>query len=248
MNTAAIQHLRTPGFHLGTWLSLGSPALAELAGLCGFDWLLIDLEHGCVGEAVLFQTLQALRGSRSAVIVRIGAPQPDQIQRALDWGADGIMVPHVDTPQAAAACVRGTRFPPHGHRGYSRSVRACDYGLGAHDPAQRPLVFVQIESAQAVTRAREIAVVEGIDVLFIGPADLRFDLQAHNSALDYAESLNTVVQAARVAGIQAGILTRNDADIAPLGRQGFSVLAADSDMAILRKRYAELLALAHPSA
>jgi 2-dehydro-3-deoxyglucarate aldolase/4-hydroxy-2-oxoheptanedioate aldolase len=242
MNTTALTRLRAPCFHLGTWLSIGSPVIAELAGLCGFDWLLIDLEHGCGGEAALFQSLQALRGSRSAVIVRVGAPHPDLIQRALDWGADGIMVPHVDTAENARAAVRATRFPPHGTRGYSRSVRTCDFGLTPQDTAVQPLVFAQIESAQAVTHVREIAVVDGLDVLFIGPADLSFDLEATQSALTYEACLTSVCEAARVAGIQTGILCRSDADVLPLRARGITVQAVDSDTAILRNRYRDLVA------
>ena len=233
--------MRTPRFHLGTWLSLGSPVVAELAGLCGFDWLLIDLEHGAVGESALFQTLQALRGSKSAVIVRVGAPHHDLIQRVLDWGADGIMVPHVDTAEAARAIVRAAHFPPHGTRGYSRSVRACDYGLNVPDTPPHPLILAQIESAEAVGNVQAIAAVDGIDVLFVGPADLAFDLKASASSLTYAGSLQTVADAARAAGKQAGILTRDDKDLPVLLAQGYTVQAVDSDMAILRRRYQQLV-------
>ena len=242
MNTTAIQNLRTARFHLGTWLSLGSPVIAELAGLCGFDWLLIDLEHGCVGEAALFQTLQALRGSRSAVIVRVGAPHPDLIQRVLDWGADGIMVPHVDTAEIARAVVRAVRFPPHGTRGYSRSVRACGYGLELPDAAVQPLILAQIESAEAVGHVREIAAVDGLDVLFVGPADLSFDLKASGSTVTYDACLKTVAEAANACGRQAGILNRNEADATSLGELGYTVQAIDSDTAILRQRYKDLVA------
>lgn len=249
MNTSSLTHLRTPGLHLGTWLSIGSPVIAELAGLCGFDWLLIDLEHGCGGEAALFQTLQALRGSRSAAIVRVGAPHPDLIQRALDWGADGIMVPHVDTAEAARAVVRAARFPPHGTRGYSRSVRALDYGLNVPDAPAQPLLLAQIESAEAVGNVRDIASVDGIDALFVGPADLAFDLKATNAALTYDACLAAVAAAAQSAGRQAGILCRNDADAAPLAAQGYTLLAVDSDLAILRQRYQSLVSrLAAPPA
>ncbi len=249
MNTAAIRRLRTPGLHLGTWLSLGSPVIAELAGLCGFDWLLLDLEHGCGGEASLFQSLQSLRGTRAAVIVRVGAPHPDLIQRALDWGADGLMVPHVDTPKFAAEVVRAVRFPPLGTRGYSRSVRTCGYGLDSHATDVQPLLFAQIESAQAALSVREIAAVDGVDVLFVGPADLAFDLKAHPSALTYEHCLANVAKAAQTAARQAGILCRNDADAEPLARQGFSLLAVDSDLAILRQRYQSLVSrFAAPSA
>ncbi|HSH93327.1 MAG TPA: aldolase/citrate lyase family protein, partial [Roseimicrobium sp.] len=96
---------------LGTWLSIGSPVIAELASECGFDWLLIDLEHGCATDAALMPQLQASRGIR---IVRVGAPHPDLVSRALDWGADGIMFPHVSTVEAARQCVDTAHYPPHG--------------------------------------------------------------------------------------------------------------------------------------
>ena len=240
MNTTALTRLRAPRFHLGTWLSIGSPVIAELAGLCGFDWLLFDLEHGCGDEAALFQNLQAMRGSKSAAIVRVGAPHPDLIQRVLDWGADGIMVPHVDTAAIARSVVRSVRFPPHGTRGYSRSVRACGYGMELPDADVQPLVLAQIESAAAVANVGEIAAVDGIDVLFVGPADLAFDLKASASALTYEACLKAVADAARKSGKQTGILNRNEKDIPDLSVLGFTFQAVDSDLAILRQRYKDL--------
>jgi 2-dehydro-3-deoxyglucarate aldolase/4-hydroxy-2-oxoheptanedioate aldolase len=245
MNSTAVHHLRTRSFHLGTWLSLGSPVIAEVAGLCGFDWLLIDLEHGAVGEAALFPTLQALRGTRSAVIVRVGAPHPDLIQRVLDWGADGIMVPHVDDADIARAVVRATRFPPHGTRGFSRSVRALDYGAGrvsASASETAPLVLAQIESARAVAHAASVAAVDGVDVLFVGPADLNFDLKATAASLTYESCLTAVADAAHAAGKQAGLLNRKEKDVPALLAQGYTVQAVDSDLAILRQRYQDLVA------
>ena len=232
--------MRTSRLHLGTWLSLGSPVIAELAGQCGFHWLLIDLEHGAIGESALFQTLQALRGSKSTVIVRVGAPHHDLIQRALDWGADGIMVPHVDTAEVARAIVRAASYPPNGTRGYSRSVRAFDYGLNVPDAPPQPLILAQIESAEAVGNAPAIAAVDGIDILFVGPADLAFDLRAIASPLTYADCLQAVADAARAAGKQAGILNRSDADLPALLAQGYTIQALDSDLAILRRRYQQL--------
>jgi len=241
MNTTAINHLREPRLHLGTWLSIGSPVIAELVGQCGFDWLLLDLEHGCGGEASLFQNLQALRGSPSAVIVRVGAPHPDLIQRVLDWGADGIMVPHVETAEAARAVVRAVRFPPRGTRGYSRSVRTCNYGLGQPETGVQPLVFAQIESETGVANVRAIAAVDGVDVLFVGPADLAFDLKASSSARTYEDCLADVTSAAQTSGKQAGILCRNESNVASLTAQGFTAQAVDSDIAILRQRYLDLV-------
>jgi 2-dehydro-3-deoxyglucarate aldolase/4-hydroxy-2-oxoheptanedioate aldolase len=242
MNTASILRLREHRLHLGTWLSIGSPVITELAGLCGFDWLLIDLEHGCGGEASLFQNLQALKGSRSTVIVRVGAPYPDLIQRVLDWGADGVMIPHVDTAAIAQACVRAVRFPPRGDRGYSRSVRACGYGLETPDVSVQPLILAQIESKEAVGNVRDVAAVDGVDVLFVGPADLAFDLKASGSSLTYEACLQAVAAAAQEAGKQAGLLNRDESQVHDLTAQGFTVQAVDSDMAILRQRYKDLIA------
>ncbi|MDA3923530.1 MAG: aldolase/citrate lyase family protein [Kiritimatiellae bacterium] len=242
MNINTLEKFRSNSFQLGTWLSMGSPVIAELAGLCGFDWLLIDLEHGAVGESALFQVLQALRGTPTAVIVRIGAPHSDLIQRVLDWGADGIMVPHVDTAEQAQAVVRASRFPPRGMRGYSRSVRACDYGFDLSGSSVDPLIFTQIESAQAVSNVYEIAAVDGVDVLFVGPADLNLDLKAFESSLSYEECLETVAKAAAVNGRQAGLLNRNDTEVEALKVKGFSVQAVDSDLSILRGRFKDLVA------
>ena len=88
---------------IGTWLSVGSPVIAEVAALCGFDWVLLDLEHGSAPEAAIPDQLRALRGSQTKGIVRVGAPHPDLIARVLDWGADGVMVPHVNSVAEAAA-------------------------------------------------------------------------------------------------------------------------------------------------
>ena len=173
-----IAQLRERKPHLGTWLSLGSSVVAELAADCGFDWLLADLEHGSGSEAALVPQLQAIRGSGTAAIVRVGAPHADLIARVLDWGADGIMVPHVSTVAVAEECVTALRYPPRGRRGMSRSVRAYGYGLRPPETEVQPFLIAQIETIEAVENARAIAGVDGVDVIFVGPADLQFDLKA----------------------------------------------------------------------
>jgi 2-dehydro-3-deoxyglucarate aldolase/4-hydroxy-2-oxoheptanedioate aldolase len=233
MNNAPLQ--------LGTWLSTGSPALAELAGLSGFDWVLIDLEHGCASEAAVPDQLRALRGSLTRGIVRVGAPHPDLIARVLDWGAAGIMVPHVNSPAEAEAIVQAAHYAPRGRRGFSRTVRAYDYGLNPPgDVPRKPLILAQIETAVAVEQAVEIAQVDGIDVLFVGPADLQYDLKQRGSG-DYAQCLETVAAAARGAGKASGLLLRDSAELRRHRDLGFSAIAVDSDLAILRKAYQQIL-------
>jgi 2-dehydro-3-deoxyglucarate aldolase/4-hydroxy-2-oxoheptanedioate aldolase len=224
--------------HLGTFLSIGSPAVAELAAECGFDWVLIDLEHGCESEAALPNQLRALRGSGTIAIVRVSAPHPDLIGRVLDWGAQGIMVPHVNTVAEAEHCVRSAYYPPQGHRGVSRTVRAYGYGMRLPgDSPPKPIILAQIETAEGVANVEQIAAVQGIDTLFIGPADLSFDLKARQYPRSYDECVNLIVKAAKNHGKGCGILVRHADDKEKLKALGFSWLAMDSDLSLVREGF-----------
>ncbi len=228
---------------VGTFLSIGSPAVTELAAECGFDWVLIDLEHGCESEAVLPNQLRALRGSSTLGIVRVSAPHADLIARVLDWGADGIMVPHVNNAEEARHCVSAAWYPPAGRRGVSRTVRAYGYGLRVPEGAlPKPVILAQIETAEGVSSVDDIAAVEGIDALFIGPADLSYDLKARQSGLVYDECLERVAQAAREHGKGCGILVRHLDDQDRLRALGFSWLAMDSDLSLVREGFRRNLA------
>lgn len=227
---------------IGTWLQTGSSVVAELADASGFDWLLLDLEHGCGTDATVLPQLQTIR--RAAPIVRVGAPHTDLIARALDWGAAGIMVPMVSTVEKAEACLRAMHYPPRGDRGLARMVRGFDYGLqpaGAEMP--RPVFFAQIETVEAVENARAIAAVDGVDVLFIGPMDLQLQIQSYpeKATRDYAACLREVAAAAESAGKACGLLLRQSDDTAALQALGFSHLAIETDITVLREGYRQLL-------
>ncbi|HYF36809.1 MAG TPA: aldolase/citrate lyase family protein [Prosthecobacter sp.] len=245
MTPLSLAQLRQPIPSFGTWLGFGSPAIAELAGDSGFDWLLLDLEHGCEGEAALPNQLRALKGG-AVPIVRVGAAYMDLIGRALDWGALGIMVPHVNSAEEAAACVQALWYPPQGKRGVSRSCRAAGYGLRppqGPDEVLKPFFMAQIETIESVACAAEIAAVDGVDVLFIGPADLQFDLRARPGLTgdDYETCLRRVVAAASSAGKASGILLRDPADIGRHLKLGFTHVAIDSDVAIMRRGFQQAL-------
>ena len=229
-------NLRERTLQIGTWLSIGSPVIAELAAQCGFDWLLIDLEHGCASESTLLSQLQAIRGTGAAAIVRVGSPHADLIGRVLDWGADGIMVPHVSSAAEAEACVKAMRYPPRGTRGVSRSVRAYDYGLRPFEPFA-PIFFAQIETIEAVERAPEIAQVDGVDVLFVGPADLRMDIECRNGSRDFDGCRREVAAVEK----PCGILLRDPAEADELRALGYTHLAFASDIGILRAGYQRIL-------
>lgn len=239
MHTTA---LRQRHLQVGTWLQTGSSIVAELADASGFDWLLLDLEHGCGTDANVLSQLQAIR--RAAPIVRVGAPHPELIARALDWGAAGIMVPMVSTAEKAEACLRAMHYPPRGDRGLARMVRGFEYGLGSIEAAlPRPVFFAQIETIEAVENARAIAAVDGVDVLFIGPMDLQLQLQSYpqRSTRDYAACLREVSEAAESHGKACGLLLRQSDDTTALQALGFSHLAIETDITVLREGYRQIL-------
>ncbi len=236
MNETVRAEFRSPRLSLGMWLSLGSPVVAEMAAQSGFDWLLIDMEHGSASEAAVLPMLQAVGSHPVASVVRVPSHESSLIGRVLDWGADAIMAPHVSDAREAEALAQAMRHPPEGRRGYSRTVRATAYGL--RRPSEiPPVLLAQIESVEGAQNAEDIASVSGVDALFVGPADLQLSLATTPSAPNFEEALTRVTDAARTAGIPAGILVRDMQDIGKFLQRGFTKIAASSDMSLLREGF-----------
>jgi 4-hydroxy-2-oxoheptanedioate aldolase len=222
-------------FLTGFWLNLGSPVTAEMAGLSGFDWVLLDHEHGAGGEETMLHQLQAVAATPATCLVRIAANEPPRFKRALDAGAHGVMVPYVSTADDARAAVSAMRYPPRGVRGVAKLTRASAFGANfdayfAH--AHEWLVtLVQIETVDAVENAREIADVDGVDVVFVGPMDLTTSMGIPGQYGDarFHDALGEVADAAKSAGKAAGILLLDPANL-PLCRElGYTVVALGSD-------------------
>ena len=163
---------------LGGWVNMNSPIATEIMGRAGFDAIMIDQEHGPGDAMAAIQQQQAIRsGGNSACFLRVHDNDPQLIKRALDSGIDGLMVPLVETAEAAASIVASCRMPPLGLRGVAPgNVRAADYGFSkdAFIETRGTDVFVmsQVESATTVANLKEIGKVDGIDMLFIGRNDL----------------------------------------------------------------------------
>lgn len=234
--------LRQRHLQLGTWLQTGSSIVAELADASGFDWLLIDLEHGCGTDATVLPQLQAIH--RASGIVRVGAPHSDLIARALDWGAAGIMVPMVSSVDKAEASLRAMHYPPRGDRGLARMVRGLDFGLRAAEAElPRPVFFAQIETIEGVENARAIAALDGVDVLFVGTMDLQLHLQTYpeRATRDYAACLREVASAAESAGKACGLFMRKGDDAAALQAMGYTHLGIETDITVLREGYRQIV-------
>ena len=234
MSAALRARLRAGEPTLGTFLNLGSPLAAEACALAGFDWLLVDLEHGGGGEETLVGQLLAAATHRVPAIVRVESAERIRAGRVLDLGAAGVMFPRLDTAREVAEAVTHVRYPPVGDRGVATYNRACGFGLRTDvlDTANDAVMaVVQIETRRALEEVDAIADVPDVDVLFVGPRDLTHALgvpgQTH--APEYRAALRRVVAAARAAGISAGILAA-DREAAPAYvDDGFTFVAIGSD-------------------
>jgi 2-dehydro-3-deoxyglucarate aldolase/4-hydroxy-2-oxoheptanedioate aldolase len=160
----------------GAWLQMASPISAEIMARAGFDWLMIDLEHGPGDILTLIAQLQALNGSGVTPMVR--APWNDfvTIKRILDAGVSGVLVPYVNTAAEAQAAVHACKYPPEGVRGVAASPRAAGYGQNSmdylHSANDEIFVMTAVETPEAVASLDEILHVKGLDGIFIGPMDL----------------------------------------------------------------------------
>ena len=158
----------------GSWLMSATPTSAEALGWAGFDFLVVDLEHVPVESAQAIEHLRAIAATPARAIVRIAETNAQLIKRALDIGAETLMLPFVQSAAEAQAAARASLYPPQGARGVAAMHRASRYtsdaGYFATANARRTLI-AQIETPQAATELEAIAAVEGIDALFVGPGD-----------------------------------------------------------------------------
>lgn len=173
--------LRAGDTLLGLVAKMPAPAVIETAGHAGFDFAMVDTEHGVADTGDLEHHLRAADSAGLAALVRVGANQPIDILRALDAGAAGIVVPHVNDAGDAHAAVRAAYYPPLGERGLAVSTRAGRQGLASVDEhvrhaTENTLVVVQLEDARALAHAGELARTERVDAVFIGPTDLSSSL------------------------------------------------------------------------
>jgi 4-hydroxy-2-oxoheptanedioate aldolase len=171
------KRLLSGGKVLGCWATLGHAGVCEILALAGYDFLLVDQEHGIGEPSALVPILQAISATPCTAVIRVPANDPVYLKRVLDIGVEAVMIPGVDTVDDAKAAVAACRYPPQGRRGSATgSIRAANYGLISADyaktAADNTLIICQIESAKAVDNVDAIGAVEGVDVLFLGPNDL----------------------------------------------------------------------------
>lgn len=245
-------HARTEGMELrdqlaagespvGSWVSLGSPAAAEVAGGLSFDFVVVDTEHTPLSVESAGELVRAVDAAGDTdTVVRVPENDPTQVKRALDLGASGVMAPKIESAAAAEALVDATRYPPAGSRGVAGS-RANDYGahLDEYFESANDSVAVvpQIESAAGVEHADEIAAVDGVDTLFMGPADLSADLGCFGAYDDptFLDALDRILAAGESAGVPVGTLATGPTEIGAWHDRGIDYLIAGTDIGYLRQ-------------
>jgi 4-hydroxy-2-oxoheptanedioate aldolase len=234
----------------GAWANLASPGSAELLGRAGLDWVVVDLEHGYATETELLAHLAAIEVSGAVALVRPPSGERLRIGRALDLGAAGIVVPRLDTAEQVREAVTFLRYPPTGQRGFALLARGGRLGTVNHAGVAALnddiVGIVQIESPSAVDEAEEIAAADGVDVLFVGPADLSHSLGVPGEFGDrrYQDALERVVAACRANGKAPGILLYDHASFRPHLDMGFTFVGIGADISFVNDGVKAALAAA----
>jgi len=225
---------------IGLWSTLSSSYTVEAVAGAGFDWLLLDSEHSPVDIENLLTQLQAAAPYASHPIVRIPWNDMVNTKRVLDIGAQSLLIPYVQTAEEARSAVASTRYPPAGVRGVAGTTRATrfgrvkDYAKRAHEEI---CVLVQVETQAAVDNIQAICAVDGVDGVFIGPADLHASMGYAGETANAAVKplIDDAIRRIRKAGRAPGILTPNEADARHWLECGALFVAVGSDAGILAR-------------
>ncbi len=218
----------------GSWVAIGNTLSAELMGRTGFDWLIVDTQHGGIGEAELLPVLQVLESTGTPALVRINWLDEARIMRAVDLGAAGVIVPMVNTPQDARRAVAAIRYPPQGIRSFG-PIR--NYFL-ADEASEQPLCIVMIETEEALENLDAIASTPGLDGLFLGPIDLGYSmglglrLEMPQQVLD---AVDRIVAACRRNNLLAGSVALGLANAREQVRRGMQFLTSGNDALFIRR-------------
>lgn len=232
---------------IGIWSMLSTAPTVELLSHSGFDWMLLDMEHGPSDISTLRNELMALNGSATAPVVRVKWNDMVELKRVLDLGVQTVMIPQVQNAEEARKAVSYTRYPPFGVRGVAGGTRATRYGR-INDYYQRAgeelCVLVQVESKTALENLLRIAEVEGVDGIFIGPSDLAASLgHIGNPAHPEVQSaIEAAVNVIRGAGKTAGTIATQEAGARRMIALGFDFVAVGIDVGLLSQAADALLA------
>ncbi|ODT48614.1 MAG: hypothetical protein ABS59_11920 [Methylobacterium sp. SCN 67-24] len=232
---------------VGFWLTLASPAATEIAAEAGFDWVLIDMEHSPNDLSDVVHQLRACGRGNAEPVVRVPELNVALVKRLLDVGVRSFMFPNISSVEEARLAVASTRYPPAGIRGVAGTTRASHYGRAANyftEAAKHICIVVQLEGADALAQAHEIALVPGVDGLFIGPNDLAASLGhiGDVSVPSVQAAVRSGLETIGSSGRAAGFLDFNPASAMSRFDDGFTFIAVGGDGSSLAKQTSALVA------
>lgn len=225
---------------IGCWASLAHDMTTEILGVVGFDWILIDCEHAPNDLQTCRYQLNALKGSRSAPVVRPSANDPVELKRLLDLGFMNVLIPQVESVEEAVRAVAATRYPPYGVRGVSLSQRCNKYGTQSdylQQVNEQVCVLVQIETRKGIENLDEILQVNGVNGIFIGPADLSASLGYFGAPSHplVQENMQRIYSQSVSKGKAVGTLATNEEDAERYIKEGYHFVAIGTDQGLFRK-------------
>ena len=232
---------------IGFWQALANPYTVEICAGAGFDWLLIDAEHGPNDLPLVLAQLQAAGAGTAEPVVRLPFGDTVLVKQYLDIGARSLLIPMIDTAEAAAEMVRASRYPPDGVRGIGSAIsrgsrwnRRSDYLKTAHEEI---CLLVQVESRQAIANLEAIATTKGVDGVFIGPSDLAADMGhiGNPAHPEVQQAITEALATLKRLGVPSGILIADEALARAYIEAGASFVAVGTDVTVLA-RGAEALA------
>jgi len=239
----------------GTWLSLGDLCATRVLARMGFDWLTLDLEHAPIDWSQAATIFAAVADAGCAPIARVPQGSHDYIKRVLDAGAWGIVAPMINTVEQAQVAIRAAKYPPLGNRSLGGTLHALNFDTTAAEYYRRAndeiLVVLQTESPEGVANAEEIYRLPGIDVAFVGPADLRAQMRSSDGSeatdAQFEAMIGRVVAAGKSAGIATGILSFEPGDALARAKQGMQFIGVGSELRMMTAKAREVIeALAIP--
>ena len=239
-----LNKIKENDFPLMTFMALPSVRMAQIVALTGVDGIVIDCEHGHIGDDAMHNSVAAISALGVSPIIRIRGPAHDIIKRALDTGAHGIMVPQINNAEEAMQVVASSKFPPQGVRGQGSAFPAIGHGLTTPEYMRTAnetiITMIQIETRAGVENVDAIAAVPGVDVVFIGPNDLAQSILGYTPARgdepEFVAAVDKIIAAARKHGKWAARMV-NNGTAAKEARQRYDTVAITGDTKAIQNWY-----------
>ncbi|GAB1198529.1 Pyruvate/Phosphoenolpyruvate kinase-like domain-containing protein [Aspergillus pseudonomiae] len=239
-----LNKIRAGEYPLMTFMAIPSVRMAQIVALTGVDGIIIDCEHGHIGDDSMHNSVSAISALGVSPIIRIRGPAHDIIKRALDTGAHGIMVPQINNAEEAQQIVASSKFPPQGVRGQGSAFPAIGHGLTTPEymisANETILTMIQIETREGVENVDAICAVPGVDLVFIGPNDLAQSLlgyvPARGDEPEFVAAVDKIIAAARKHGKWAGRMV-NNGTMAKEARERYDTVAITGDTKAIQNWY-----------